>query len=77
MLPWPVDPGTYSDTDVAALEAVDGITGGKLDCVGIATVLNKGYEVVGKVASGPMVTGTLNIAHISATAAKVSKNGET
>jgi hypothetical protein len=50
---------------------VDG--GGRLDCVGIATVLNKGFDVDGDmVASGPMVKGTLTIAQSSATAEKVS-----
>jgi len=66
-------PGTYSDADVAtALEVVGVITGGELDGVGIARVLTPGYEVVETVASGPMLTGTLKIAQISAMAANVS-----
>lgn len=49
------------------------ITGGRLDWVGIATVVSRGFDVVVRmVASGPIVMGTPKIAQSSATTKKVS-----
>lgn len=71
-----LDPDTYSDADFAGAFEEVVITGGKLDWVGINTVLNNGLDVeVIAVASGPMVTGTLKMAQISAIAANVSAKG--
>ena len=62
--------------EVSSVEALDGTgveTGGRLDCVGIATVLNNGFVVdMDTVASGPIVIGTLTIAQSSATAENVT-----
>lgn len=51
--------------------------GGRLDCVGIATVVSIGFDVVVRiVASGPIVMGTPKIAQSSATTENVSMHGE-
>jgi len=69
-----LDPGTISDGDVeVAVDVLEVITAGKVDWVGITNVLNRGSEDgIETVASGPTVTGTLNIAHNCATAVNVS-----
>lgn len=74
MMLGPVDSGTISDADVGlALDMFEVITAGKVDWVGIATVLNRRSEdEVETVASGPTVIGTLNIAHNCATTVNVS-----
>ncbi|KIW71608.1 hypothetical protein PV04_03751 [Phialophora macrospora] len=66
-----VDPGT---TELAeALDNTGVETAGKLDCVGIPTVLNNGLDVdMDAVASGPMVIGTPTMAQSSATAENVT-----
>jgi len=70
-----LDPGTISDGDVeVAVDVLEVITAGKVDWVGITNVLNRGSEDgIETVASGPTVTGTLNIAHNCATAVNVSE----
>jgi hypothetical protein len=66
-----VDPGMSELAE--ALEKMGVETAGKLDCVGIPTVLNNGFDVdMDAVASGPMVIGTLMMAQSSATAENVS-----
>jgi hypothetical protein len=75
MMLGPVDSGTISDADVGlALDMFEVITAGKVDWVGIATVLNRRSEDgIETVASGPTVIETLNIAHNCATTVNVSE----
>ncbi len=74
VLVWFIDQVTVSDADVGvAADVLEVITAGKVDWVGIATVLNRRSEDgIETVASGPTVNGTLNIAHNCATAMNVS-----
>jgi len=74
VLVWFIDQVTVSDADVGvAPDVLEVITAGKVDWVGIATVLNRRSEDgIETVASGPTVNGTLNIAHNCATAMNVS-----
>jgi len=71
----PVETGGPVADDVAGGAVPDIVsTAGRVDCDGIATVLNNAPEpVTGTVASGPIVKGTEKMAHISATALKVSR----
>lgn len=68
-----LEPEPYPEVEMLVTFSI----GGRLDCVGIATVVSRGFDVVVRiVASGPIVMGTPKIAQSSATTEKVSVFGE-